>query len=189
MATEDRRIRKTKKAMTDALAILLSEKPLKTITVRDIANLADINRGTFYLHYHDVYDMVQQLENELFEKFNNIVDSHDIKKNTDEIFPFLVELFNLLAENSTLAKVLISKNGDAAFINKLKHIIQEKCFINIQDTFNAKGKTEFEYFYNYIVSGCIGLCYTWLANGMTETPTEIAEFTKKLIIAGINVIE
>ncbi len=193
--TEDRRIRKTKKAMTKALAGLLLEKPLNNISVREIAEIADINRGTFYLHYRDVYDMSEQLQNEIFEKFNEIVDSHHIadslkpKKSADELFPMLVELFNLLAENSDLARVMLGRNGDAAFIDKLKQIIREKCFADIQKIFNIGNNSEFDYFYHYIVSGCIGICGAWLMSGMKETSTEMAALTEKLILNGAKILK
>lgn len=181
----DRRVIKTKKAMTKALAELLMEKPLNNISVREIAEIADINRGTFYLHYRDVYDMAEKLQNEIFDKFNEIVDSFDGKGDSEELFPMLVELFNFLSENAELAKVLIGKNGDAAFIDRLKKVIREKCFVNVQKTFNIKSSDEFEFFYHFIVSGCIGIFSAWLTGGMKKTPAEMAELTKKMIMTGV----
>lgn len=178
---EDRRIKRTKKAMTEALAKLLLEKPLNNISVREIAEIADINRGTFYLHYRDVYDMAEHLQNEIFEKFNEIVENHEPKNSSDYLFPLLAELFNLLSENAALARVLISKNGDAVFVDKLKQVIREKCFVNIREELNIKSDDEFDYFYNYIVSGCIGICSTWLNNGMKEEPKEMALLAERLI--------
>ena len=69
MATqnEDRRVRKTKKQLRGALTSLLLEKDISRITVRDVAELADVNRGTFYAHYSDVHDLLGQLESELME--------------------------------------------------------------------------------------------------------------------------
>ena len=186
---EDRRIRRTKKAMTDALAALLLEKPLSNISVREISDIADINRGTFYLHYRDVYDMAEQLQNEIIEKFNDIVENYEPKKQTDELFPMLVELFNLLADNAELAKVLISKNGDAAFVDKLKNILREKCFINAQKVLGIKNNEEFNYFYHYIVSGCIGVCSAWLDEGMKETPVEMAALVERLIVSSVNALK
>ena len=186
---EDRRIRRTKKAMTDALAELLLEKPLSNISVREISDIADINRGTFYLHYRDVYDMAEQLQNEIIEKFNDIVENYEPKKQTDELFPMLVELFNLLADKAELAKVLISKNGDAAFVDKLKNILREKCFINAQKVLGIKNNEEFNYFYHYIVSGCIGTCSAWLDEGMKESPVEMAAFVEKLIVSGVKALK
>ena len=64
-STVDRRIRKTKQQLRQSLTALLKEKPIQDITVRELADLADINRGTFYLHYRDVYDLLNQIEEEL----------------------------------------------------------------------------------------------------------------------------
>ena len=186
---EDRRIRRTKKAMTDALAELLLKKSLSNISVREISDIADINRGTFYLHYRDVYDMAEQLQTEIIEKFNEIVENYEPHTETDELFPMRVELFNLLAENSKLAKVLISKNGDAAFVDKLKNIIREKCFNNAQKVLGIKNDEEFNYFYHYIVSGCLGICDAWLNGGMRETPFEMAAFVERLIVGSVKTIE
>lgn len=181
---EDRRVRKTKKLMTDALARLLMQKPLSAISVREIAELADINRGTFYLHYRDIYDMARQLQDEIIEKFNRIVDSHAHSESTDEIFPLLTELFSLLAENAELARVMTGKNGDAAFMDKLKSIVREKCLADARTMFNIKNADDFEYFYNYIVSGCIGVCHAWLAGGMKETPARMAAIVENMILHG-----
>ena len=48
----------------ESLFTLLRERPLKAITVKGLCELADINRGTFYSHYADLYDLVEQLEEE-----------------------------------------------------------------------------------------------------------------------------
>lgn len=185
---EDRRVKKTKKAMTEALAKLLMEKPLNNISVREISELADINRGTFYLHYRDIYDMVEKLQNEIFEEFNDIVDSYEPKKNTEELFPMLVKLFEFLADNAVISNVLIGKNGDAAFVDKLKRVIREKCFANVQNIFDIKNDDEFNYFYHFIVAGCIGIFSSWLDGGMKESAAEMAAFTKKLIIANVDAL-
>lgn len=179
---EDRRVRKTKKAMTEALAELMLEKPLNNISVREISEIADINRGTFYLHYRDVYDMVDTLRGEIFEQFDEIVEKHIGSKNPDELFPLLVDLYNFLAENAKLVKVLIGKNGDAGFVDKLKEVIREKCFADIQSRIKIKKKNEYEYFCSYIVSGCIGICSAWLEGGMKETPNEMAKMTGRIIL-------
>lgn len=187
--TEDRRVRKTKKAMSAALAALLQKKPLKSITVREISELADINRGTFYLHYSDVFDMVEKLQNDIFEKFNKIISEYEPKKNIDTLFPVLVKTFELLAENAELAKCLIGKNGDAAFVDKLKNVLKEKCFSEVNKILKTDDEAKFSYFFQFIVSGCIGIFSTWLNNGMPESPSEMARLTEDFIVKGIYVLE
>lgn len=185
---EDRRVRKTKKAITGALAELLKEKPLNRISVREISDLADINRGTFYLHYRDVADMAEKLQNEVLEEFKNIVETHDPNKNRTELFPMIVDFFHLLAEHAELAKVLIGKNGDAAFVDKFKNVIREKCFSDVKTTFNIQNDDVFNYFYHYIVSGCIGIFAAWLNGGRKESAEEMAALTEKLILSGVSAI-
>ncbi len=72
--TEDRRIRKTKEAIKYALIDLLKHKTLEKITIKDITESADINRGTFYLHYLDKYDLLEQIEDEYIERLSQSLD-------------------------------------------------------------------------------------------------------------------
>ena len=68
---EDRRVKKTKTQLLLGLTNLMQKKKIKDITVRELTDLVDINRGTFYLHYKDIYDMVDQIEDQLFTDFNS----------------------------------------------------------------------------------------------------------------------
>lgn len=60
----DLRVKKTKRAIRSAFYELIKEKPLEKITVKEIAERAEINKTTFYAHYETVYDLVDQLEQE-----------------------------------------------------------------------------------------------------------------------------
>ena len=181
--SEDRRVRRSKKAMVDALAGLLQEKPLNHITVREIAERADINRGTFYLHYKDVYDMAEQLQNEILERFNEIVTDFMPKSDSDTLFPMLEKLFELLKENAQLAKSLMGRNGDAAFVYKLRQAMHDKCLENLPNLISAQENPAVRYYYRYIESGCVGLCSDWL-NGGNETPQEMAKLFESFILNG-----
>ena len=61
MGTQDRGIRKTRAVLKNALLSLMKEKSVKHITVKELCDRADINRGTFYLHYADVFDMLEKI--------------------------------------------------------------------------------------------------------------------------------
>ncbi|MGN1231152.1 MAG: TetR-like C-terminal domain-containing protein, partial [Anaerotignum sp.] len=141
--------------------------------------------GTFYLHYKDVYDMAEQVLNEIFVKFNEIVSAYEPNKEADTLFPLLVEIFSLLGENADLTKCMIGKNGDAAFVDKLKNVIHEKCFLHLQELFRFENEEEWDYFYNFIISGCIGLIGAWLEKGQKESPRQMAAMAEKMILNGI----
>ena len=72
---EDRRIKKTKKALRKSLFKLLEEKNISQITVTELALAADINRSTFYIYYDDVYDMIHvvEFEDKKLEFFHDMV--------------------------------------------------------------------------------------------------------------------
>ena len=64
----NRRIIYTKKVIRDSLVELLQDKDIHQITVTDICKKADINRGTFYTHYKDAFDLLQSIEDDLFNQ-------------------------------------------------------------------------------------------------------------------------
>ncbi len=57
----DLRVMKTRRAIREAFAQLLAEKPFAAITVQNILDRAQVNRKTFYNHYHDKYDLAKQV--------------------------------------------------------------------------------------------------------------------------------
>lgn len=183
---EDRRVRKTKKLLKNGLAELMKEKPIKNITVRELSELVDINRGTFYLHYKDIYDMVEQIQDELFTEFNQIIEEHEFDNTDNSLFPMLVDIFKHIADNAEMVQSLIGKNGSAIFVDKLKNVVKEKCLSNMYTTLKPDKNIEFKYFYFFVISGCIGIFHEWLNNGMKENPKEIALIVENLILKGFN---
>lgn len=185
----DRRIRKTKKQLRQGLTKLMEEKSVKDITVRELSDLVDINRGTFYLHYKDVFDMVEQIEKELFESFHDVLDKHPAKALNGNPLPMILDIFRLIEENGDMCRALLSKNGDLAFVNRLKDLIKYRCLNDWVQIFNTGKSQDFEYFYSFIVAGCIGLIQNWLENDFKESPEHMAELAEKMIMKGISVIQ
>lgn len=185
----DRRVRKTKKQLRQGLTKLMEEKSVKDITVRELSDLVDINRGTFYLHYKDVFDMVEQIESELFETFHQVVDSNPVSSLNPDPLPMIIDVFHFIKENEDMTRVLLSKNGDIAFVNRLKDLVKGRCLHAWMEIFDTGKSQNFEYFYSFIVSGCIGLIQSWLEKGMPESPEHMAKLAQKMIQTGIQVIQ
>ena len=82
----DRRVKRTKKALRDALLTLLESKSINEITVTELTTLADVNRATFYFYYIDLLDMLQQVQNEVYECFRHIVEESNESITTIEGF-------------------------------------------------------------------------------------------------------
>lgn len=188
MEHNDRRIKRTKKALREALTTLMMKKNFKDITIKELTDLADVNRGTFYLHYLDIYDLLEKIEQEMFEQFRSVIDKYSIEELTQNPYPLFIEIYQFISNNSDMCIVLLSENGDIAFLEKLKNIVRHKGlkdWMYIRKDTKEADHTNYEYFYAFIVSGCIGLISSWLENNRRESPEEMAKLTMELLLSGI----
>ena len=96
----DQRTRITKKMIREAFLTLLSGKDIRHITVRELCERAQINRGTFYKYYLDVYDLKEQIENELLIEFAASVGRFADSGALDSVSAVCRTVFALLKENS-----------------------------------------------------------------------------------------
>lgn len=185
----DRRVRKTRRQLRECLVTLLKEKKVQDITVRELTDMADLNRGTFYLHYKDVFDLLEKTETELQEEFNQLVMKHsaeDLKQRPAVIFN---EIYALVYDNADLIEILLGENGDLNFVNRLKQLIREKCLQDWMEVFRSGNPNAFDAFFSFIVSGCVGIVQYWLMTGLKETPEQLAKLTEQIITQGIGVLE
>lgn len=162
---KDRRIRKTEKQLLDGLTYLMQTKSINDITVRELSDIVDINRSTFYLHYQDIYDMIEHIEDNLIEQFTQTLNSNH-KRNGElteqEFKKVMVSIFEFLLQNRTICKALIGHNGDIKFLNKINEIISERIQELLRNyASNKYSDTDLELVKHYFVSGCIGLVQCW----------------------------
>lgn len=119
----DLRVKKTKRAIRSAFYELIKEKPLEKITVKEIAERAEINKTTFYAHYETVYDLVDQLEQEaVAEVISQINTAQSI---LDEPRIFVKEMYAVLSKNWCNAGSF-SAPAMAQFNAHLRNAILEK---------------------------------------------------------------
>ena len=187
----DRRVGKTKQQLQDDFIQLRKKKDLKDITVKELCELTDLNRGTFYLHYKDIYDLSEQLESSLFISLQDVLDKHslDYENNlTNSQEPLLRDILQLIKDNADFCTMLLGDTGEITFINKLKKFVLDIVFKKCINIFDFNKEEHFTYSYNFILYGCIGIIDSWLLNGLKESPEEIAQLTSKMILDGINLL-
>ncbi|MBP3925560.1 MAG: TetR/AcrR family transcriptional regulator [Clostridium sp.] len=185
----DRRVRKTRRILQECLTRLLKEKKIQDITVRELADMADINRGTFYLHYKDVFDLLEQIEQELTEKLEDILDHHSVEELLSRPSLLFSDLYPTVQENADIITILIGENGDLNFVNRIKAILRDRC-LQKWLTSNYSCSTDLlEAYSAFIISGCVGIVQYWLETGMKESPEQMAKATEEFILRGIGVLE
>ncbi|QFF97791.1 TetR/AcrR family transcriptional regulator [Psychrobacillus glaciei] len=189
----DRRIARTRQMIRDAFTQLIEEKGFEAITISDLTEKADINRGTFYLHYKDKYDLFEQSKEVFFSELERIVgDAWDIvneeyQKNMQVELPFsfIIKLFEFLKENFVFMSVILGSNGDPSIQSGLKEIIEKKMYQNFfQYVIEENRMVPLDYLFAYVSSAHLGVIQYWLKSGMEKTPQEMAQILSQITFWG-----
>ena len=181
---EDRRVRRTKKLLTQALTQLLQEKQINEITVKELTDLADMNRGTFYLYYKDMFDMLEKIEDGMFEALDAIVSPHEHDDVSQQTKPILMDLFRFIEDNQEMCRVLLSPHGDMNFLHRLNEVVREKCLKAWPNIRKEKGEADFDYHYSFVVFGCAGIIRAWVNRNCPESAEKMAEMAYGMILRG-----
>lgn len=178
MAISDARVRYTKKTLRDCFIALLKEKPIQNITVKELCEMAEINRATFYTHYANPYDLMKQIEDELFEELSDKV---MLKFGTKESeFNEIMKLaFDIVAENRELCRILFSENGNNRFLNRVMRMARDTSFARWKKDYPGASKYQLEYLFSFVVNGAVAVIEQWLQFGMKETPVDLADIVNK----------
>lgn len=179
---EDRRIRRTKKLLKQALAQLMDEKDFKDITVKDITERADLNRGTFYLHYTDTYDILNKIEDEILKNIQNMIDQNIEKTNaSDSVIPALKPIAEYIMENADICRCLINNKASVDFIEKFQNLIYDNCSDIIKRRHNVKDSKQNEFYLSFITLGIIGMVKKWLETRPMVSAEEIVVFVDQIM--------
>lgn len=188
--TIDHRVRVTKMLIRKAFTTLLEQKPIQDISIKELCGLAGINRGTFYAHYTDIYDLLSQLEEEMFADFEKALEpllaAKDQRLNPVEIS---TEIFQCLKDNSDLCTVTLGDYGDKRFALRLINLGRERCIETYSRHFEGVSQKKIEYFYAFVSSGCIGMLQKWLADGMSTPAHELAQMAECLMLEGLGFLK
>lgn len=173
---------KTRKLIKSVFAEMLSEKrELGKITVSELVKRADINRGTFYSHYDDIYAVAEDYENELVENFFSnaeLIASTNAEKFIDSFFSYVKqndENYRMLCKSDDF--LLMARKLTHLAVNKLTELCRQDKRIKNRDYL----ETEIEMFVLGLtleyVKCCRGLTSLTLADLYGYTKYWLADFT------------
>ena len=185
----DRRVRKTRAVLRQGLVRLMAEKSIQDITVTELCAACDVNRGTFYLHYTDVFELLHSVEDELLAEFERVLDSltpHTVFSG-ETPSPAMCRMLELLADNAELCRVLLCQNGDMAFVERVKGVVRRRVLDEWAAQFFERGAhaAVYHYAYEFVVSGCIGMLQYWMERDMPLSAREMAAMMESFIARGV----
>lgn len=179
----DRRVKYTKMVIKDSFVKFLKQKPISKISVKEICEDADINRATFYSHYTDQYDLLQQIESDITHDIIQYLEGYDFVDYTGIPVEMIERILKYVEDNSELFDLLLNLNGDIKFQQEVIHIIGRQFFITkfVNDSIKEE---DAEYIYHFLACGAVGLIQIWLRDGMKKPVKDMAELILKASLSG-----
>jgi AcrR family transcriptional regulator len=181
--------RKTKQLIQKSFMTILANKPFELVTIGDITTSAQINRGTFYLHYIDKFDLLDQMELQLFADLGNHIDklqshylsTHTFEKEQEQLAD---TLFSFIQLHAPMLKIFLSGHGRAGFHLRFRDAFSEKVQFNLEqnESYYANLTFPMEYFLSFITSAFLGLIERWVHNNLDKTPQEMTAMYIEIIL-------
>lgn len=179
----DRRTKRTQQSLKNALISLLTTKDFHSITVQDITNTADVNRATFYSHYHHKYDLLETLVDEILQEFEDIFKHYAGRENPTQLDQrqanaLFVSIFEHIKKQADFYKVMLSRRGGIpGFWRRLFGIVRDATYhrrVMLQPD-ESQLIVPHDIMNSYLSSAILGVIVQWLESGMPYTPEYMAE--------------
>ena len=188
-ANTDRRIARSKRALRTALIELMEERGLDGLSVNDLCARADLNRGTFYNHFHDKDDLLTTLEDEVIDELERIQEQMKGLTVMDLVryrtrkqpLPFLVDLFDYLREQGDFLHAVTGPGGDIRFAPRLRDSVCANLIQSILHERYRNDPTPFvQYYVAFYATAYLGVIQHWIDTGMKESSEEMALISMRL---------
>ncbi|MCM1043308.1 MAG: TetR/AcrR family transcriptional regulator [Corallococcus sp.] len=181
----DYRVILTQKMFKTAFFQLMKEKSIQEITIRELCSVAGVNRGTFYSHYEDIYDLLHRIEDEMYNEFIEVVQKTLLAAQSMSVF--YTELFKFFKNNSEMCTMMLSRNSDQLFVQKLLNYGEQLFVLLYRDKIGINEKSLRAY-YTFISGGCLSILRVWVNNGFSESVEEMSGLLQMIIEKGVSEI-
>ncbi|MCR3759005.1 TetR family transcriptional regulator C-terminal domain-containing protein [Clostridium felsineum] len=179
MKKVDRRIQKTKEAICNAFVKLIKTKEYKSITITELADMANIDRKTFYLHYTAIDDVLEEFGLRAAEKVRILLKSDRPFK----IENFLKGLTKIMEEDISFYRNISNRSSYSFFLEECKNILKN----SLKESFYLKSgfsEDKLEVYVEYISSGIIGIYTNWLSSNSKMELGELTDLVIDAVIGG-----
>lgn len=180
---KDLRYSRTDRQLQEAFLELLNVKPVERITIRDLTERAGINRCTFYHHYQDIYDLLEQIEDGVMEHVLEMMRGFHPNREEDVSRRYFECFCQYIYENRTVYCVLTS-GQESRFIRKLLKMISEY-MSGLSEKEYVDDKLGREYAVAYSIGGVVGVLHKWMKEGFESEPVLVAGYISNVFLNGM----
>lgn len=182
----DRRVRRTRKRLNQAILDLVVEKEYDTITIQEIADRADLNRATFYLHYGSKEELLIASLEERFDQLVSQFDQLSAERPIWEDNQSIIMTFEHVAANARLYKVLLSERGMGYLIHRIVNYIADLSNKMMYDSMpdNASLTIPGDLISRHVAGSLFALLSWWITNDMPYSPAYMTDIMHQLCVQG-----
>ncbi len=176
MKKTDARVRYTQKILKDSFLKLLEKKPVNKITVKEVCELAELNRATFYSHYSDCFDLLDSIEREIlagFEKSLQYIRSLDVTS-------LLGAIYEMIDRNDRACHVLVFHGGDGKILSEMTELAREKSMDYWRGELKNATEDELEMLYIHLFNGLLHVVMD--GYGKYSRPV-LSDFINRIVIS------
>ncbi len=175
LTINDLRVVKTKQALHNALLTLLSHKPLENISIAEICRVANVNRGTFYLHYEQKEKLFEEYFQEIVEDlYNSYEEPYRVASTTiikNKLDPNTIRIFHHIERFKLFYRIVFSKNVPLTYYYMLFDEIQSLLKRDLAQ--NKIGKIKTDFYSAYQANAIIGMIIEWYRHDFRESASEL----------------
>ncbi|MBI3167393.1 MAG: TetR/AcrR family transcriptional regulator [Chloroflexi bacterium] len=178
----DPRVRRTRRALRDALVVLILKKDYASISIKEVTALADTAYITFYRHYESLDQLLMEVLDEGLAELLTRIETLAKQSDTSDLETEGRLIFEYIAQKADLFRILFKSQSVAKarkkVIQNIAFIFQKACAplsrLDNQVTINLTS--------NHIATSLLSLIEWWLDNGMNPPPAKMGRVYKSLII-------
>lgn len=175
----DRRQRKSREAIQNALLALLRDKPLDEITISELAIKADVNRKTFYNNYHNIQEVRDELDDRYLDMIFSLIENNDVNILRSRPEDFFLKMFHGMHANIDQCRLLFDSGEHLCLTARLKENIQPYLEKEMEE--HSQNAAFLPYIQEYVVSGLSSLINLWLHSSPMLPEEDIAKLAADLI--------
>ena len=183
----DLRQQRTRDLIVEALIELTIQKGFAAVTVQDIVKRARINRTTFYRHYRDKFDLLDQYAQAVYQLSDSPPDSGSPAgedATLEKMIPGMARVLEHVRLHANFFRVMLGKNGDPAFAAKIRQYIQNRIRRALPEALLSDANSA-DLYLNYVSSGSLGVLTWWLEHETPYSPEHMVAVLYQFISANL----
>ncbi len=152
---------RSKKMIKESFLELISQKNISKIKIKEIIAMADISKGTFYAHYEDVYDVLEEIENENIKNMIDYLSKTPREPLVNDFLPFINKIFDHIEENRNIYLKLIHSNASLTFLSKMQNVFLDYMMQDKEILSKLKDQITAKQFFSYTSVGIVSIIYQY----------------------------